>query len=576
MAEAFWDWSPVQHLDRDAPGFTTAEIVHGDATLAPDAQGTAFLVEGGALRQGDRIRFTYGAGPAGARVDRYAERDARILVAVDADGDGYRRFLDEGPRLDILARRARRIVALGPADLAPGDDLSLRLSLVDAQGNRTPRLDDAARPGAEGPEGAQVEIAALPGSTVDFGPPQVLAIDAWREGSVRLTLGAVSREGVLRLAVRGLGSLEGLSATAPPIVVRRAPRRLVWGDLHGHTHLSDGTGRPDDYFRYAKEVARLDVVALTDHDHWGTHPLVLDPEATRRVFETTDTAEEPDRFVTIPGYEWTSWLHGHRHVLYFDPVGVTPGPEIFSAIDAATDRPDELWAALRDRNVLTFAHHSAGDPVATNWRFRPDPELEPVTEIASVHGQSESMEMPMPVSGGLPGWFVLDTLLAGYRLGFIGSGDSHDGHPGLPQLAGGLGGLAGLFVDRLDRGAVKETLRRRHTFATNGIRPFLEVSIDDVPMGGTLIARDREHRLRVRYEATDTIAGIELVRSGRVARLEPEDPLRVELERTIPALQPGEFHYVRIRQADGGAAWSSPIFVDDAREATEPADADPS
>ena len=95
-------------------------------------------------------------------------------------------------------------------------------------------------------------------------------------------------------------------------------------------------------------------------------------------------------------------------------------------------------------------------------------------------------------------------------------------------------------------------------------------------MGGTLIARDREHRLRIRYEATDTIAGIELVRSGRVARLEPEDPLRVELERTIPALLPGEFHYVRIRQADGGAAWSSPIFVDEAPKSTEPEDDDPS
>lgn len=564
MAEAFWDWSPAQHLDREAPGYTTAELLRGDATLVPDTQGTAFLVEDGALREGDRIRFTYGAGPAGARVDRYAERDARILLAVDADGDGYRRFVDESPRLDILARRARQLVALGPADLAPGDALSLRLSLVDAQGNRTPRLDDATRPGTRGPQAARVEIAALPGSTVDFGAPRTLAIDAWREGSTHLTLGAVSDEGVLRLAVRGLDALDGLSATVPPIVVRRASRRLVWGDLHGHTHLSDGTGRPDDYFRYAKEVARLDVAALTDHDHWGTHPLVLDPEATRRVFETTDAAESPDRFVTLPGYEWTSWLHGHRHVLHFDPVGATPHPEIFSAVDAATDRPDELWAALRGRDVLTFAHHSAGDPVATNWRFRPDPELEPVTEIASVHGQSESMEMPMPVRGGLPGWFVLDTLLAGYRLGFIGSGDSHDGHPGLAEIAGGHGGLAGLFVDRLDRAAVKETLRRRHTFATNGIRPFFEVSIDDVPMGGTFVASGREHRLRVRYEATDTIEGIELVRSGRIALLEPEDPLRVELERIIPALQPGEFHYVRIRQADGGAAWSSPVFVDDA------------
>lgn len=565
MAEAFWDWSPVQHLDRDAPGFTTAEIARGKATLAPDPHGTAFLVEAGALREGDRIRFVYGAGPAGARVDRYAERDARILVAVDADGDGNRRFIDDEPRLDITARRGRRLVAYGPPDVGPGDALSLQIAIVDAQGNRTQRLEEAERPGRRGPENAHIEIRVLPGSTVDFGEPRTFAIDAWREGSARIDLGAVASEGVLRLDARGGGSLDGLAATLPPIVVRHSSQRLVWGDLHGHSSLSDGTGRPEDYFRYAREVARLDVIALTDHDHWGVRPLALDPEATRNVFETTDAAEETERFVTIPGYEWTSWLHGHRHVLYFDPAGSEPRPEIFSSIDDASDRPDELWAALRDRNALTFTHHSAGDPVAVNWRFRPDPELEPVAEIVSVHGQSESLEMPMPVRGGMPGWFVLDTLRAGYRFGFIGSGDSHDGHPGLPEIAAGHGGLAGLFVDRLERGAVKETLRRRQTFATNGIRPFLEVSIDGVAMGGTLVASDREHRLRIHYEATDTIEGIELVRSGRVALLEPADPLRVDLERMIPALQPGEFHYVRIRQANGGNAWSSPIFVNETR-----------
>ena len=35
------------------------------------------------------------------------------------------------------------------------------------------------------------------------------------------------------------------------------PTRLYWADLHGHTRHSDGTGTPYDYFRYARDVARL-------------------------------------------------------------------------------------------------------------------------------------------------------------------------------------------------------------------------------------------------------------------------------------------------------------------------------
>src|SRR5690606_37157638 len=122
---------------------------------------------------------------------------------------------------------------------------------------------------------------------------------------------------------------------------------------------------------------------------------------------------------------------------------------------------------------------------ATNWHFEPDAELEPVIEIASVHGTSEADDAPAPVEGALPGQFARDVLRYGAQLGFIGSGDSHDGHPGLAALAAGQGGLAGIFTESLDRGPLREALKRRHVFATNGIRPWLAVSIDGVAMGGT-------------------------------------------------------------------------------------------
>src|SRR3989339_2261472 len=41
---------------------------------------------------------------------------------------------------------------------------------------------------------------------------------------------------------------------------------IYWGDVHGHSSLSDGKGSPDDYFTHARDVARLDFAILTDHD----------------------------------------------------------------------------------------------------------------------------------------------------------------------------------------------------------------------------------------------------------------------------------------------------------------------
>ena len=50
-------------------------------------------IGGRALAEGERVRIVYGAGPAGARADRYAERGSRFWVAVDGNADGVRRVL---------------------------------------------------------------------------------------------------------------------------------------------------------------------------------------------------------------------------------------------------------------------------------------------------------------------------------------------------------------------------------------------------------------------------------------------------------------------------------------------------
>jgi hypothetical protein len=94
------------------------------------------------------------------------------------------------------------------------------------------------------------------------------------------------------------------------------------------------------------------------------------------------------------------------------------------------------------------------------------------------------------------------------------------------------------------------------------------VTIDATSMGGGLIVSPAEkasHRLRIRYEATAPILRIDLIRSGRVARIDGDGSLSLDFERIIPALDPGEFHYVRIIQEGGGVAWSSPIFAEPGR-----------
>jgi hypothetical protein len=361
-------------------------------------------------------------------------------------------------------------------------------------------------------------------------------------------------EGVHRIRARGPGGLVGESN--PLLVAPQAPR-LCWGDLHGHSHFSDGTGTPEDYFRYARDVAGLDVAALTDHDHWGTRHLDERPDLWDETRASVARFDAPGRFVALLGYEWTSWLHGHRHVLFFGEEG-----RIFSSLDAATDTPSELWMALRGQRALTFPHHPAGSSMALNWAFRSDPVLEPLVEIVSLHGSSESADSPGPIRSAVSGNTVRDALALGRRFGFVGSGDSHHGHPGVPQPDKVQGGLAGIRCEARNREAIFDALRERHTYATNGPRIWLEARLDGAAMGAVLPGR-RRAELAVEVVGTGPLDRVDVVRSGAIVeRLAAGGALELTRSLSLDALAPGEWVYVRAVQRDGGAAWSSPFFFE--------------
>mgnify|MGYP001555172251 CR=1 FL=1 len=51
---------------------------------------------------------------------------------------------------------------------------------------------------------------------------------------------------------------DDIVARSNPMVVSMTGARVFWGDLHGHSGLSDGTGTPADYLAYARDAAALD------------------------------------------------------------------------------------------------------------------------------------------------------------------------------------------------------------------------------------------------------------------------------------------------------------------------------
>ena len=540
----FWGWSPPQVADPDAPGYTEVSTTAEGVELRPRVLDEYLLgieIAGRSLAQGEQVRIVYGAGPAGAVADRFAERNSRFWIAVDGDGDGVRKFIDDSPSVDVAAGPPEALYLSVPTTARPGQPVRLTVAVLDGLGNAGTSVQGT------------VELQDVP-AVVEVAPR--IELGAEQHGRTSVTLIARS-EGVYRLRATGP---HGLVGESNPLVVSSGPR-ILWGDLHGHSNFSDGTGTPEDYFLYARDAAGLDVAALTDHDHWGVPFLDEHPQMWAEIQRQTQRFHAPGQFVTLLGFEWTNWIYGHRHILYFEDQG-----QILSSIQPDFETPAQLWAALRGRKVLTFAHHSAGGPIATDWSIAPDPVLEPVTEIVSVHGSSEASDSPRLIYSAVAGNFVRNALDRGYHLGFIGSGDSHDGHPGLVQLAGPCGGLAAIMSEDLTRDGVLAAMRARRVYASNGPRIWLQVTLDGQQMGSTINtastppADGNTRVLRVRAIAPRPIYSVELIRSGEIVERIAADSPDIDVERRLTDLRPGEYLYARVLQNDDGAAWSSPFF----------------
>jgi hypothetical protein len=569
LAPPFWGWSTPQSEVPERVGFTTVSCSAPGVELEARTVDQSLLriqVSGRALQAGESLRIVYGASEALAVADTYAERESRFYFKVDGDGDGISELVPEMPAITVHPGPAARLAATLPSTAEPGESLELSLAVLDVFANAGVRFEGTVR------------LESIP---VGLELPELWALDAAAGGLARLPCRA-EQPGTWRVrASIELESGETVSRLSNPLRVAPGVRRVYWGDLHGHSGLSDGTGTPGDYFSYARDVSALDLVVLTDHDHFGVRFLDSHPELWDEIQRTVREVSEPGKFLALPGYEWTSWLYGHRHVLYLDGAEQQP---LLSSLSQDAHTPADLWGALRGKQALTIAHHSAGGPVATDWSFEPDPLLEPVTEVMSVHGSSEAWDSPARIYSAVRGNFVRDQLERGLLMGFIGSGDGHDGHPGHAHLAPnagyrrarpdpreqraaerlGNGGLAALRAPELTAAGVLAAMRARDVYATSGPRIWLATALAGHRMGSEVPASDLGHEttLVIAASGCSNLEYVELIRRGRpIERIDCRGELDVHFELGLQDLQPGDFVYVRVLQNDGGMAWSSPFYV---------------
>ncbi|MEW6046111.1 MAG: DUF3604 domain-containing protein [Bacillota bacterium] len=535
------DWGRPQSLDPKGDDYVTVEV-RGDAraSVSYDPKGhlrpwfhtLVVRIYDGSLKEGDQVLIILGdrrRGSKGSRAQTFCERKFEFKVLVESFETGIFVEVPGHTTLEVVSGPPARLVLQAPSEVEPGKAFEVLVRAEDRWGNPAAGFSGVVT--VEGAGGLSLPCW--------FGPA---------DGGVRRLSGVVLLElGVWRLRARADG---GLAAESNPILcrVRQSPFRLFWGDIHGQSEETVGTGSVEDYFRFARDVAGLDFAAHAANDFQVTRPF------WNRLCQQVRAFYAPGRFVTFHGYEWSGTTPaGGDHNVYFlgdDPeLHRSSHWQVEDRSDVDSDRYplSELLKTFHGRHDVMVIPHVGGRHANLDFF---DPTLEPVVEVCSTHGHFE--------------WLLQDALARGYRVGAIGGSDDHTGRPGASAATADefavRGGLAAVYARELTREGIWEALRARRCYATTGARIVLSLMADGHWMGEEYTT-SRPPRLEVAVMGTAPVERVDLVRDGLT--------LANVVSAPVDAGRP-----VRIRVAWGGARvrgrgrqtnWDGQLRIEDGR-----------
>jgi hypothetical protein len=466
------DWGPPQFTDQAGANYATVRLESRCPTtiahLAWEPRGyirpwfkcLVVSIRDGSLYPGDKIHVTIGdtsGGGPGSRAQTFREKGCEWRLLVDPFGTELYSVLVPSPQIDIVGGAIHRLVVVAPTTVRPGEPFEALVKAEDVWGNPCERF--------EGEVTLAVRGTPLEGLPTAF---------TFRRGELAAAL------------LRGLRSASAASETriaascgsyrAESNVIRALGQdepKTWWGDLHGQTRATVGTGTIEEYFAFGREVALLDMMCHQANDFQVTDDEWL------RLRREIDRFHENGRCVIFVGYEWSGMTPGggDRNVMFRGDVAAlhrSSHAEVDDMRDAATDcfPVTDLFKQFAGRGDVMLIPHIGGryaDVVGFH-----DPALEPVVEIYSDWGRFE--------------WLLEDAIKQGYKVGVVANSDGHKGRPGASHPGastfGAYGGLTCVLAESLTREAVFDAIKARRCYGvTAAQRIHVELAVNGLPMG---------------------------------------------------------------------------------------------
>ena len=414
----------------------------------------------GYLAENDTVSIIYGdksQGGTGSMAQTFVEDSFEFRVLVDPFGTGQYTKVPNPPILKIIAGEPELLKVIAPSETVIGNYTWISVKIEDRWGNPTAQYT-----------GTLVFHSSDPEAIL----PQTYTFTQEAGGTHRFENVIFQTPGINYITVSEVKNEKFHNISNPILTQENKPElMLYWGDLHGQTEETVGTGTVDQYFRFARDAAALDFVSHVGNDFQITKDHYQDTQRAVKEYN------KPGKFITFLGYEWSANTPaGGDHNVYFlnndQPIHRSSHAQVQDKSDEETDRYpiSRLLECYRGREDVIVIPHIGGRHAILDFH---DSDLTPFIEITSVHGHFE--------------WFAREAMERGLKVGFIGGSDDHTCRPGgaypTTMVEAVIGGLMGVYAKKLTRGSLWEAFNKRHVYATTGTRIILRVTCGDAIMG---------------------------------------------------------------------------------------------
>ena len=335
---------------------------------------------------------------------------------------------------------------------------------------------------------------------------------------------------------------------------------IYFGEMHGHTRLSDGFPTTDEYYTNIRDNAKLDFAALSDHDHGG----VAKPELYTGVWEEVKAAAkkyyEPGKFTTLLAYERDSYPWYNNSAVFFN----SHDAEMFD-VGVPGDMTKEQLKALLAREDCIFApHDTAMLTPNTDLSSIPTELYTPLMEIYSRGDCAEYFDNPYNDHDvQIEGCFWQDALNRGAKMGVYAGSDDHcckngllcEDYPGLQKFPG----ITGVWAKENTLEGIFEALKARRCYGFMGPeRITIDFRINGHYMGEEITDDgDREVYFNITTEVP--VKKVTLFKNQRdyiIFRRYTETFLYDYKQE-----KDTDVYYLRVELEDGRCAWTSPIWI---------------